>query len=334
MEGFPAILRTLVARIQSTPLYLRIIGGIVSAALVATLLGWWLFVSAPSPFPSDRLVLVEEGVAASVLAGELEAAGVVRSSFLFHAWMRLTGADREIHAGSYYFAKPLNLFEVASRIRSGERGIESIRVTLTEGMTSWEMGETLSAALPDFDADVFTDLARPYEGYLFPDTYFIDPGTTPEEVVARLRGTFDQKTEALRAEVDERGLDLGRIVTMASIIEKEADTADDRRLVSGILWNRIEEGMPLQVDAVFGYILTRSGYAPTGDDLEIDSPYNTYLYPDLPPGPIANPGLDALTAALNPAATDYFYYLTGRDGLMYYARTFEEHKENRELYLD
>ena len=121
---------------------------------------------------------------------------------------------------------------------------------------------------------------------------------------------------------------------MASLIEKEADTAEDRRIVSGILWNRIDADMPLQVDAVFGYILDRSGYAPTGSDLEIDSPYNTYENRGLPPGPIANPGLDALTAALHPAATEYFYYLTGRDGLMYYAETFEEHKRNRELYLD
>ena len=201
-------------------------------------------------------------------------------------------------------------------------------------MTSWEMGDALAAVLPDFSADAFTQLAKPHEGYLFPDTYFFDPGTTPEEAVARLRATFDTKTEALRNELATRALELDRIVIMASLIEKEADTEEGRRVVSGILWNRIEAGMPLQVDAVFGYILERSGYAPTGDDLEIDSPYNTYLNRGLPPGPIANPGLASLDAALNPATTDYFYYLTGRDGEMYYAEGFEGHKRNRELYLD
>ena len=245
--------------------------------------------------------------------------------------MRLTGADRSVHAGTYYFARPLTMFTIARRIEAGERGVESIRVTLTEGMTAREMGETLEEALPDFAADTFTELAKPFEGYLFPDTYFIDPGTTPEVVVELLQSTFEEKTDELRAAA---GSSFDDAVILASLIEKEADTAEDRRIVSGILWNRLEIGMPLQVDAVFGYILGRSGYAPNGDDLEIDSPYNTYTNPGLPPGPIANPGLDAIAAAINPAETEYFYYLTGRDGLMYYAETFDAHKENRELYLD
>jgi len=221
------------------------------------------------------------------------------------------------------------MFVVADRIAKGERGIESIRVTVTEGMTAREMGEVFARSLPDFDAAVFTTLATPYEGYLFPDTYFIDPGTSPEQVVQLLRDTFVERTKNISSEPD-----FDQVVIMASIIEKEANNAEDRRIVSGILWDRIELDMPLQVDAVFGYILGRSGYAPTGDDLEIDSPYNTYLNRGLPPGPIANPGLDAIEAARKPSSSPYLYYLTGTDGRMYYAETFEGHKQNRELYLD
>lgn len=293
-----------------------------------------MLVSAPSAFPTDSLIDVPAGVPVSVLAASLEQEQVIRSSLLFHIWMRLTGADREVHAGTYYFAEPLNMLEVASRIKDGERGIESIRITLTEGMNAREMGDALAAALPMFDAKLFTTLATPFEGYLFPDTYFIDPGTTPQSVLARLQETFTDRTRALQQAAEERGIPFTDVVTLASLIEKEADTAEDRRMVSGILWNRLEVGMPLQVDAVFGYILNRSGYAPTGEDLDIDSPYNTYENRGLPPGPIANPGIDALDAALNPTESEYFYYLTGRDGLMYYARTFDEHKGNRELYLD
>ena len=312
----------------------RVFAIIAFEILLIALLAWFFLFSAPSGFPTDRLIAVPEDASVATIADTLERDEVIRSSFLFKALMRITDADRSVNAGSYYFSEKLNLFQVASRIKNGERGIVSIRVTLTEGMTSWEMGDALAAVLPDFSADAFTQLAKPHEGYLFPDTYFFDPGTTPEEAVARLRATFDTKTEALRNELATRALELDRIVIMASLIEKEADTEEGRRVVSGILWNRIEAGMPLQVDAVFGYILERSGYAPTGDDLEIDSPYNTYLNRGLPPGPIANPGLASLDAALNPATTDYFYYLTGRDGEMYYAEGFEGHKRNRELYLD
>jgi UPF0755 protein len=308
----------------------KVFGIIVLDILFVLTLVWFFLLAAPGTFPTDRLIEVAEDATVEEIAIMLEEEGVVQSSFLFKTWMRVSGADRSVHAGTYYFAEKLNLFQVASRIKDGERGIVSIRVTLTEGMTSWEMGDVLAETLPDFNAEVFTELAKPHEGYLFPDTYFFDPGTAPEEIVTRLRETFDTKTETIRQEADA----FDRIVVMASLIEKEADTPESRRIVSGILWNRIEIDMPLQVDAVFGYILGRSGYAPTGEDLDIDSPYNTYRNRELPPGPIANTGLDSLDAALHPASTDYFYYLTGRDGEMYYAADFEGHKRNRELYLD
>jgi UPF0755 protein len=116
---------------------------------------------------------------------------------------------------------------------------------------------------------------------------------------------------------------------MASIIEREARKSETRRIISDILWRRIELGMPLQVDAVFGYILGKSGYAPNFEDLKIISPYNTYLNRGLPPGPIANPGLDSILAAVEPKPNDWLYYLTGSDGKMYYAKTFEKHVANR-----
>lgn len=291
-----------------------------------------LCISAPSRFPANHFIAVRSDVPVSVIADELQSMQVIRSSFLFSAWMRLTGGDRSVNAGRYLFAKPLSLFEVASRIERGDTGIESIRVTLTEGMTVLEMSETLASVLPDFDTDTFLALARPQEGYLFPDTYFIEPGTPVAEITERLRTTFDMRTAELRTTLGNQ--DLADIVTMASLVEKETDTAADRRIVAGILWNRIRKDMPLQVDAVFGYVHDASGYTPTKDDLESDSPYNTYRVRGLPPTPIANPGLDALEAALNPTDTPYLYYLTGRDGHMHYARTFEEHKQNRALYLD
>lgn len=295
---------------------------------------WTIFFRASADFPVNQLVSVRSDVPLTQIAADLEAGNVISSSFLFSAWMRITGSDRGVHAGSYVFAKPVGMLEVARRIHKGERGIESVKVTLPEGMTAREMSKVLTTQVPNFSAEAFLAEADGYEGYLFPDTYFIEPGTTPEQFVARMRQTFSDKVTTIESEIGRGVAPLEDIVIMASIIEKEANTQEDQYIVSGILWNRIERDMPLQVDAVFGYIHGRSGYAPTGSDLKLDSPYNTYLYRGLPPGPIANPGLDTLRAASLPIETPYLYYLTGRDGNMYYAKTFEQHKRNRELYLD
>lgn len=295
---------------------------------------WTIFFRAPANFPVDQLVSVRSDVPLTQIAADLEAGHVIPSSFLFSAWMRVTGSDREVHAGSYIFAKPVGMLEVARRIHEGERGVESIKVTLPEGMTVREMSTVLAGSVPGFSGEAFLATADEYEGYLFPDTYFIEPGTTPEQFAARMRHTFSDKIKTIESEIGRGVAPLKDIVIMASIIEKEANTQEDQYIVSGILWNRIERDMPLQVDAVFGYIHGKSGYAPTGSDLKLDSPYNTYLYRGLPPGPIANPGLDTLRAAALPIETPYLYYLTGRDGNMYYAKTFEQHKRNRELYLD
>lgn len=135
-------------------------------------------------------------------------------------------------------------------------------------------------------------------------------------------------------EVEKSGRSLEDIIVMASILEGEAKTREDMEIVSGILWKRIEIGMPLQVDTSFVYILGKATEDLTLSDLEVKSPYNTYLYKGLPPGPISNPGLDSIRAAVNPTTTPYLYFLTGNDGKMYYARTFDEHVKNKQKYLN
>ncbi|HWH07207.1 MAG TPA: endolytic transglycosylase MltG [Candidatus Paceibacterota bacterium] len=320
------------ARIASRPRSALSIASVLALILIAALAVWFIFFRAPSGFPLNHLVMVSSDAPLSQIAADLESERVISSAFLFSAWMRITGQDRNVHAGSYLFKEPAGLLEVASRIHRGERGIESVRVTLPEGMTVREMGGVFAHALPDFSAAEFVELSTPYEGYLFPDTYFIEPGTTPLQMRERMRAVFDERIAQI--DIAASGRSLEEVVIMASIIEEEANKDEDRYIVSGILWNRIAQDMPLQVDAVFGYIRGVSGYAPTASDLKIDSPYNTYRNRGLPPGPIANPGLASLQAAAAPAETSYLYYLTGQDGNMYYAHTFEAHKRNRELYLD
>ena len=148
-----------------------------------------------------------------------------------------------------------------------------------------------------------------------------------------MRANFNTKIASSSRDIVASGHTLSDIVIVASLIEKEARTIANKRIVAGILWNRLALGMPLQVDAVFGYIFNRDTYSPSFEDLKVDSPYNTYTHTGLPPGPISNPGFDSIDATLHPTKTDYLYYLTGSDNLMHYATTYAGHQTNQRTYL-
>jgi UPF0755 protein len=189
--------------------------------------------------------------------------------------------------------------------------------------------------LPAFNRAQFEEIAIPLEGYLFPDTYFFPTDVTPEEVIERVYGNFNETMSRMDGEFEAFNRSLHDVTIMASLLEREGRSLKEKRMLAGILWHRIAIDMPLQVDAVFGYINNRATYSPSFADLEVDSLYNTYKYKGLPPGPIANPGYESLLAAVTPSDTGaLLYYLTGNDGLMHYAKTFNEHKSNRARFLD
>ncbi|CAN5769738.1 endolytic transglycosylase MltG [soil metagenome] len=293
----------------------------------------WLL-SPPPDFPANQLITIPKGASGLDFANDLAASHVIRSPFAFRVMSRITGFDRTLDPGTYLFTKPVMLSGVVSRIGNAKHGINPTRITLTEGMTTKDINATLVEHLPGFDSTGFVRDASTSEGYLFPDTYFFMPGTDANDIVVRLRSRFSEQIATITPEILSSQHSFADIVIMASILEREARTPEDMRIVAGILWNRIAAGQRLQVDATFGYIHQENGYTPTASDLESTSPYNTYRNEGLPPTPISNPGLKALSAAVNPEKTDYFYYLTGKDGLMHYAKTFEQHKKNRTLYLD
>jgi UPF0755 protein len=168
---------------------------------------------------------------------------------------------------------------------------------------------------------------------LWPDTYYLEPTVTPDEVVKKLRATFATKIDPLKSTITASGHSLSEIITMASLVEEEASTDKDRRLIAGILWKRLAAGMPLQVDASLTYALGRSTHDLTVDDLKSDPPYNTYQSTGLPPAPISNPGLAAIKAVLEPTKSAYFYYLADQYGVTHYAETLAEHNENKAMYL-
>lgn len=288
--------------------------------LASPSLGGLFFLSAPQNFPSGKTMVIEKGTGLAEISEKLEKEGFIRSKSVFVLNAIVFNKSKKIKYGKYLFNEPVSVFALTGRLTKGEFGFKPIKIVAPEGLTIKEIAE-LFVGFENFDKTEFLEKAGMSEGYLFPDTYLFLPSAETEQIIGTMKDNFKKKAG-----------DVGQdIVIMASLIEKEVPDSDDRKIVSGILWKRLELGMALQVDAVFPYITGRQKVLL--DDLKIDSPYNTYLYKGLPPGPIANPGLDAIEAARNPKESPYLYYLSGNDGKTHFAKTFAEHLKNKEKYL-
>lgn len=307
---------------------------VAAAAVIVLAAGYEAFLAPPQGFPQGALITIERGASLPAMATSLAHAGLVKHPHVLYALLAASGRSRHLQAGTYFFESPQNALTIAYRIATGAYGITPVRVTFPEGVTVRDIAARVAQALPAIPVENVVSAADGAEGYLFPDTYFFLPTTDAASIVRTMRKNFDDKVAPLSAEVEESGHTLSEIVTVASLVEKEARTDADRRTVAGILWNRLHRGMPLQVDAVFGYIFGRDTYSPSLTDLQVESPYNTYLHAGLPPGAICNPGLDSIDAALHPAETKYLFYLSDKNGVMHYAMTYAEHQVNQTTYLN
>lgn len=287
----------------------------------------------PRDFPLHELVTIPEGTHLPDLSKVLEVAHVVQSASSLRLLVTALGKASEVKAGDYVFKEPATVFQVARRITTGAFGLEPERIRVREGATTKEMSKIFAARLQRFNVETFIEKAQTQEGYLFPDTYFFLPNATEDTVIAALRQNFDQHLQLLAGEIASFGKPLDDVITMASLIEREAHDAKDRRMISGVLWNRIQKNMLLQVDAAFLYEMGKATFDLTLDDLKVDSPYNTYKYKGLPPTPIGSPSLDSIEAAVTPVAHDYLFYLADRHGKTYYSKTYEEHLRKKKLYL-
>lgn len=284
---------------------------------------------APEQFPTYYSFTITEGETTRTIAERLEEEYLIRSSSLFHFMAATLYPDTFIQAGTHYFETPLSTKSLIDALMYGTHTAPPLSVTFPEGFRIARMHEYLPESLHDTELEEYTV----YEGYLFPDTYFIDEDSTLEELIERMRVHFDEMLLPYETEIAESSLTRDEIITLASIVEREGNTRESMEIIAGILLTRLDIGMALQVDATFDYLLGKESAELTLDDLAIDSPYNTYQNPGLPPGPIANPGLMAIEAVLRPKESEYLYYLTGNDGNFYYAETFDAHVENKNRYL-
>ncbi|QQR65199.1 endolytic transglycosylase MltG [Candidatus Kaiserbacteria bacterium] len=291
--------------------------------------GYRFYNTPPHTFPLLTDIVIDEGLTVSAITEKLKAQNVVRSSLYLYMILLYEYKEVYVQAGTYSFEMPLSTREVAEAITSGEHRSPLVSITLPEGFKASDIDTYLADALGTLDTALFL----PYEGYLFPDTYFISTSTTLDELRLLLTNTSASRLSAYTEAITASGFTENEVIILASIIEREAKDNVSKRMVSGILQNRLAAEMPLQVDAVFNYILGKTSSELTLDDLAIESPYNTYTNTGLPPTPIANPGIESIEAVLYPEKSDYLYYLTAPDGTFHYAKTFEEHKINKARYL-
>lgn len=287
----------------------------------------------PDSFPTDKLVTVPEGASSREVGRVLKKNGVIQNATAFDIVIAILGRDRGVHAGDYLFKQPEDLFTIAHAVSVGQFGLEPMRIRVPEGATTKEMADIFAVHLQRFDSADFLQKAQPMEGYLFPDTYYFLPNATEDTVIQALRQNFDTHEVQFDSAVQSSGHTLSDIMIMASIIEREARIPDDRRKISGVLWNRIKRGMPLQVDVTFLYTIGKGTFQLTTADLKSDSPYNTYVHKGLPPGPIGSPSMDSIQAAINPIKSDYLYYLADRSGVTHFSKTYEEHLHLKAQYL-
>lgn len=294
----------------------------------------WLWATDIPKREQDRIIIeIEEGKTLKEISQVFKDNDLIRSKILFDAIVILSDKDSKIIFGEYLFEGRIPVFKIVERITSGDYGIPAKTVFLKEGLTLKEMAFTLSKMFPSVHYDVFIEKTEGLEGHFFPDTYIFPENVDTDTVIRTLQNNFQTKIKSIDNIIKSSKHSLDEIIVMASIVEKEA-TAESRQEVANILWHRLEIGMALQVDATFVYERGLGTFDLTKADLKKDSPYNTYVNKELPPTAISNPGIESIIAAANPQPTKNLYFLTGHDGEMYYAETFEEHKKNKTKYLN
>lgn len=314
--------------------------GIMIFLLVCTALFTIYRVVQPVAPASQNTVdfIIPRGQSVAEIASRLEDQGLIRNAIAFRLVARVEGIEQRIQAGTFTLSAAQSTKEIALALT---RGTEDVWITILEGWRAEEVAEYLAAqSLSNFEPTVFLKLSEQTAGKLFPDTYLVPREVTAEQLHALFTKTYQTKVaNAFASEFESSPYSETEILTMASIIEREARDFEQMRHVSGILWNRIEIGMALQVDATLQFVegynaQTQSWWSPPDPASKaLASPYNTYVFPGLPPGPIANPGLDAIKAALDPLPVNDLFYLHTRSGEMYYAETLEEHNANIDRYL-
>lgn len=298
--------------------------------------------------PVTKNVTIPKGSSVREIGQILEQQGLIRNGTLFAYYVKLKGIGAGLQAGEYQFQTGQSVEQMLQKMTEGDTVANTVRITIPEGWNVEQVADALAkkgminkqkflqeinrGSFPEypFVAAIPQKAGRKYrlEGYLFPETYELKKGSTEREIIATMLAQFQKELKPeWTSKLKQRNMSLDDAVNLASIVEREVVVDKERPIVAGVYYNRLREGWLLQADATVQFILGKQRDRITYDDLKIKNPYNTYVYPGLPPGPIANPGRASLAAVVEPATHEYFFYVTKKDGSSehYFSRTLEEH---------
>lgn len=297
--------------------------------------------------PEEKFLFeVSRGDSFKEIASSLEKEKIISNSLYFNLYGFLSGKAKRLQAGTYELDGSMTIQEIVDKLYRGDVLMEKITVIegwsineikdLLSGNNNFDRGEFNRLINESYDFSFLKDKPddRNLEGYLFPDTYFLPFLFSEKNLIDAMLLNFDEKlTQEKREEIARQNKSIFDIIIMASLIEKEVRTIEDKKIVSGILWKRESIGMPLQVDATIAYITGKRTTRISIEETRIESPYNTYINRGLPFGPICNPGIESIKAAIYPIETDYFYYLSKPDGETVFSRNLQEHNTAKNKYL-
>lgn len=301
--------------------------------LVLILSAAWIFLPIKIDEPIEKIIEIPYGYNSTQIRQLLEEEGVIRPhNYLFQVITKFMKTDALLQSGEYRFSSAQNLVQIIEQLIRGR--VMLYRITIPEGFQAKQIARLL-ADREIVDYEVFLKFIKEEnqyrEGYLFPDTYEFPKNIGAENVLKLMQKNFEDVVyKHINPEQNfPAGLSFHQIIILASIIEKEAQGTEDKPRIASVFYNRLSEGMFLQSCATIQYLLDKPQERLTEQDLTIESPFNTYLYPGLPPKPICNPGLESILAAVHPTEEDYFYFVLGKDGKHVFSRTYQEHLDNK-----
>lgn len=337
-------------------LFRKIISCVATLIILIVLLGslvvwqsyrFWL--QAPAKEASSQVITIVDGEGFGTMAIELEERGLINSKFWFTIYGRLDGSQKNIQVGEFELRPGMNYASIIDILMRSDS--EEVTITIPEGYTLQQIGELVVANFDVTEAEwgVLTGMESPFEthefvvaaqkpadvdleGYLFPDTYRFFEDATGEQIVQKLLNTMQSRFEQNNL-VPSPDMSIHEMLTLASILEREVRGSEDMAIVADLFLRRLDIGMALQADSTVNYITGRDTPSISLADRDIDSLYNTYLYPGLPPGPISNPGLESLQALTNPTPNSFYYFLTTPEGEVIYAISHDDHVRNKATYL-
>ncbi len=309
------------------------VSGLIYIILLTSIISVFFVSLPPDNFPrEDTLIYIPSGSSIQKAADILAENNIVRSKTAFKLWTSFRFG--EVKAGDYLFKSKEYLWSVSSRLAHGAHGLTPVKITIQEGATRIDIANTLSQKLLRFNKEKFLLLSRDLEGYLFPDTYFFLPNTKEQAVIDTMVNNLNKKLEPLKEDIKKHKLSEYEIINLASLVEREAHKYEDRRKIAGVLLNRLEINMPLQVDVTWFYTDNKGTPGITINDLKNkENPYNTYVHKGLPPSPIGSPGLSAIKAVLYADDNDYLFYLADKYGRTHFSKTYKEHLYKKRKYL-